>query len=218
MTIGVFDSGIGGLSVTNAIKKARPADTVIFKNDAIHMPYGTKSMDEVLTFALPVLESLVEDGVDCVVVACNTVGTNLIDVLRRVLPVPLVSVEPMVKPAAALTKTGVVAVCATPATLASARYAQLKTDYAEDIIVLEPDCSDWAMMIENNQVDEKKIAERINTALTEQADVIVLACTHYHWIEQQIRQLAGSQATILQPEEAIIRQLERVLTNLSQQP
>lgn len=214
MKIGVFDSGIGGLSVANAIEAAYPQHKVIFKNDAAHVPYGTKGMDEVLAFTLPVLESLVHDGVDCIVVACNTVSTNLISTLRGMLPVPLVAMEPMVKPAVQRTRTGVITVCATPATLASPRYHWLKDTYAKNVTVLEPDCSGWAGMIETNSIDRQKIAGIIASSLEQNSDVVVLGCTHYHWIEEDIRELAVDRAIVLQPEKPVLTQLGRVLAEL----
>jgi glutamate racemase len=213
--IGVFDSGIGGLSVANAIKKAFPQHEIIFKNDAKHVPYGTRSMDEVLGFTLPILQSLVADGARCIVIACNTVSTNLIEQLRNLIDVPLVAMEPMVKPAAERTKTGVIAVCATPATLSSDRYNWLKRTYALDITVLEPDCSTWAGMIETNSVDGGAIRQLVESVVAEKADVIVLGCTHYHWIEELIRAAAGGKATVLQPEQPVIGQLSKVLGRLA---
>jgi glutamate racemase len=123
--------------------------------------------------------------------------------------------EPMVKPAALLTKTGVIAVCATPTTLASKRYGWLKQEYAPDVTVIEPDCSDWSSMIEHEQIDEKKIAQRITESLDKNADVIVLGCTHYHWIETEIKQLAGDRAQVIQPENAVITELTRVISRLA---
>lgn len=214
MKIGVFDSGIGGLSVANAVKRAFPEHDVIFKNDAKHVPYGSRSMDEVLAFTLPILQSLVLEGVECIVIACNTVSTNLIEQLRNLIDVPLIGMEPMVKPAVELTKTGVIAVCATPATLKSQRYAWLKHSYARDVIVLEPDCSTWAAMIEANKVDVAAIESLVQDVITKKADVIVLGCTHYHWIEGLIKKSAGRSATVLQPEEPVIAELRRVLARL----
>jgi glutamate racemase len=215
MKIGVFDSGIGGLSVANAIKYALPECEVIFKNDAKHVPYGSRSMDEVLSFTLPILQSLVADGARCIVVACNTVSTNLIDQLRNLIDVPLIAMEPMVKPAAERTKTGVVAVCATPATLKSERYEWLKQTYAKNVKVIEPDCSMWAGMIESNTVDEHAIKKLVEEVTSENADVIVLGCTHYHWIEELIKQSAGDNAVVLQPEKPVIEELKRVLARLA---
>lgn len=215
MKIGVFDSGVGGLSMANAVRAALPDAEVVLRQDKEHVPYGLRQPSELLGLVSPIFQSLVDEGCQVIVVACNTVTTTLIKDLReRFSSVPLIAVEPMVKPAAAATKTGVIAVCATPTTLASPRYAELKQEFAEGITVLEPDCGDWPAMIEHQKIDEQKIAERINEVLAQNADVIVLACTHYHWIEDEIRELAGSRAQVLQPEQAIIGQLTRVLAQL----
>lgn len=215
MKIGVFDSGVGGLSVANAIHEALPEHEVVLREDKDHVPYGTRQPDEILGFVTPIFQELVDQGCQVIVVACNTVSTTLIGELRERFSIPLIAVEPMVKPAADATSSKIVAVCATPTTLASARYAELKATYASGIKVLEPDCSDWAYMIENKTVDRQKIADRINEVLDAGADVIVLGCTHYHWIEEEIRELAASRAQVIQPEQAIIKQLNAVLEQLA---
>jgi glutamate racemase len=214
MKIGVFDSGIGGQSVANAIQAALPELEIVVREDRQHVPYGTRPPQEILGFVLPIFQSMIDEGCQVIVVACNTVTTTLIGRLRERFDVPLIGIEPMVKPAAELTKNKIIAVCATPRTLASDRYKQLKQEYASEITVIEPDCSDWTMMIEQNNIDEHKIAIRINEALDAGADVIVLACTHYHWIEVLIKRLAVANAQVLQPEPAIIEQLKRVLARL----
>lgn len=214
MKIGVFDSGVGGLSMANAIKQALPDDVVILREDREHVPYGTRTPKEVFSFVVPIFHQLLDEGCQVIVVACNTVTTTLINKLREQFTVPLVAIEPMVKPAVALTKSRVIAVCATPATLASPRYQQLKTEHAEHVKVLEPDCSDWALMIETQSTDQEAVEKRIKDVLAQGADVIVLACTHYHWIEAEINELAAGKATVLQPEQAVIEQLKRVLAPL----
>jgi glutamate racemase len=214
MKIGVFDSGVGGLSMANAVRKALPDAEVILRQDKEHVPYGLRSPEEILGFVVPIFQSMIDEGCQVVVVACNTVTTTLISDLRERFSVPLVAIEPMVKPAAKLTKTKVIAVCATPTTLASPRYGWLKKEYAEGVKILEPDCSDWSAMIEQERINEVAIADRINVILDEKADVIVLACTHYHWIEEEIRELAAGRAQVIQPEPAIIEQLKRVLGRL----
>ena len=214
MKIGVFDSGVGGLSVAQAIKQALPEHEIVLREDRKHVPYGVRTPEEILGFVAPIFQELVDEGCRVIVVACNTVSTTLMDDLRRQFSVSLIGVEPMVKPAAEFTQSGVIAVCATPTTLLSARYAWLKSTYAKDITILEPDCSDWAFMIEHQQVDEQKIAARINDVLAAKADVIVLGCTHYHWIEEKISTLAAGKARVLQPEQAIIKQLWRELERL----
>jgi glutamate racemase len=216
MKIGVFDSGVGGLSVANAIQRALPGDEVILRDDRKHVPYGQRKPAEIFGFVVPIFQQLIDDGCQVIVVACNTVTTTLIGDLRKKFSLPLVAVEPMVKPAAALTKTGVIAVCATPTTLASPRYAQLKQEYAQGITVLEPDCSQWPAMIEERRLNlnHKAIDQMVTEVLAKGADVIVLACTHYHWIEVEIQNLSRGKATVLQPEQAIVAQLNRVIARL----
>ena len=212
MKIGVFDSGIGGKSVANAIEKALPEADVLFVHDSPeHFPYATKSPDEIYGYVLPIFQNLVDQNCDAVVVACNTVSTTLITRLRGAFSVPFVALEPMVKPAAALTKSGVIAVCATPTTLGSERYAWLKQTYGTACTFLEPDCADWSYLIEHDQMSERRIREAIEPAIEQGADVIVLGCTHYHWIEQEIKAIAKNKAVVIQPETAVVAQVKRVL-------
>jgi glutamate racemase len=213
--IGVFDSGVGGLSVAKAIRHALPEYEVIYRDDSEHVPYGTRGIEEIYNFTKPILKGMVEEGCNVIVIACNTVTTNLIGRLRREIDVPLIGMEPMVKPAAGATKTGVIAICATPRTLASNRYKYLKEEYAKGIKVLEPDCSDWAFMIEVDIPDREKIAKIVKDICDKGADKIVLGCTHYHWIEDEIKKLAKGKASVLQPEEPVIEELKRVLEQLS---
>lgn len=215
MKIGVFDSGIGGLSIAQAIGRDMPEHEVVFRNDSAHVPYGTRPTEEIKRLCEPIIRSLIEEGCTVIVIACNTVSALLASDLRASFDVPFIALDPMVKPAAVMTKTNVIAVCATPATLGSQRYRDLKEEFAADCTIIEPDCSDWSAMIEHDTVDDAIISERINDVLGRQADVIVLACTHYHWIEHRIKELAGDNAVVLQPEEAIIRRLRHVIERLS---
>lgn len=209
--VGVFDSGVGGESVRQAVQRALPDAEVLYRSDREHMPYGDKPPAWVLSFVAPILKELEAQDCEAIVVACNTVTTTLIKELRDQIKVPLVGIEPMVKPAAVATKTGVIAVCATPATLGSERYVWLKQTYAKDVKVLEPDCSRWAYMIEHNQLNEQQIASQIDGLCSQKADVIVLGCTHYHWIEHIIKRVVAGRAQVIQPEQAVVRQLKRVL-------
>lgn len=212
MKIGVFDSGVGGLSVAKAIEQGLPEAEVIFLHDIPeHFPYATKTPDEIYAFIIPIFQELVERRCDIIVVACNTVSTTLIRRLRGAFDVPLVALEPMIKPATALTKSGVIAVCATPVTLASERYAWLKGTYGQACTFIEPDCEDWSYLIEYNRMNEARIRQGIEPALEAGADVIVLGCTHYHWIEQEIKAIAKGRAEVIQPETAVVAQVKRVL-------
>jgi glutamate racemase len=215
MKIGVFDSGIGGLSVAQAIELALPDAEILFRHDTPdHFPYATKGPEEIYGYAVPVIQSLVDDGCQVIVIACNTVSTTLSGRLRDHFKVPIVALDPMVKPAAEQTITGVIAVCATPTTLKSERYQTLKDEFAQNITVLEPDCADWSALIERNQMNEQRLRKEIEPVLQVGADVIVLACTHYHWIEEKIKKLAAGRATVLQPEQPVIGQLKRVIATL----
>ncbi len=213
--VGVFDSGVGGLSVVNAIRKELPSLEIIYKNDKQHVPYGTKTIEEIYGYVKPIFGEFIKEGCRVIVIACNTVTTNLASRLRAEFDVPMVGIEPMVKPAAANTETGVITVCATPRTLSSDRYQWLKKEYAGDIKVLEPDCSDWTEMIESHDVDREKIAKTMEDSLDNNSDQIVLGCTHYHWIEDMIKSIVTDKAQVIQPERAVVAQLKRVLEQLS---
>lgn len=212
--IGVFDSGIGGKIVAEHIRDIFQQHEVVFVCDTENVPYGTKPIEVFYRLALTKLRELESLGCDVIVVACNTVTTNCIEELRNELSTPLIGMEPMIKPAASMTQSGVIAVCATPATLSSKRYAWLKSSYAKGVTVLEPDCSDWALMIESDSVDRQKIAVIVDDVCAKKADVIVLGCTHYHWIEDLLKQLVNNRAKVIQPEEPVIRRLAQILEQL----
>ncbi|HEX5394939.1 MAG TPA: glutamate racemase [Candidatus Saccharimonadales bacterium] len=215
MKIGVFDSGVGGLSVVNSIKKALPELELVYKEDKEHVPYGTKSVKQIHGFVRPIFQQFVDEGCQAIVVACNTVTTNLIKQLREEFPVPMVGMEPAVKPAAEMTKSKVIAVCATPRTLASQRYEWLKQEYASGVKVLEPDVSEWAYLIETNSLNREKVAKITNEVINKGADIIVLGCTHYHWIEVEMKEIAAGRAEVIQPEQPVIKRLKQVLSQLA---
>jgi glutamate racemase len=213
--IGVFDSGVGGAGVAHAIQLALPDAEIMLCQDTQNVPYGTKTPELLLTLVKPILRTMADAGCQIIVIACNTVSTTIINQLRAEIPIPLLETVPMVKPAALLTKSKVIAVCATPTTLKSQRYNWLKETYTQGITVLEPDCSDWSILIETKQMDEQKIEVEIREVLDKNADVIVLGCTHYHWIENEIKAIAKGRAQVLQPEDAIIKRLRRTLAELA---
>ncbi|MBA2279152.1 glutamate racemase [Candidatus Saccharibacteria bacterium] len=215
MKIGVFDSGVGGLSVAGAIQKALPEHEIVLREDKANLPYGTKSPEQLLVLVMPIMQGMAAEGCKVIVVACNTVTTSIIEELRTHVAVPLLGMEPMVQPASMLTKTGTIAVFATPTTLRSTRYNWLKSIYCENIAVIEPDCSTWSKMVEDAVVDRKQIEKNVQEALDSNADVIVLGCTHYHWIEDLIKEIANNKAEVIQPEQPVIAELKRVLAQLS---
>lgn len=212
MKLGVFDSGIGGRAVAAALHASFPEAELIVVNDHKNVPYGSKPPEQILALTDAAIQPLLSAHCDIIILACNSASAAAIEELRRRYPSEaFIGLEPMVKPAAALTKTGIIAVCATPATLASARYHRLVQTYGQDIRIIEPDCSQWATMIENNKVNRTQIEETIDRCCDEGADVIVLACTHYHWIKDLISQIAAGRAIVIEPSEAIGRRVSNLL-------
>lgn len=212
MKIGVFDSGIGGEAVAKVLIEAFPHADILAVNDRPNLPYGSKSPEQIIELTDIAIQPLL--GRDIIVIACNTATTLALPTLRdKYMQQKFIGIEPMVKPAAAQTKSGVICVCATPATLASQRYRDLKDTYAKHIKVLEPDCSTWASMIEQDNINEGHIQETILSALDNGTDIVVLGCTHYHWIKDVIERITIGRATVLEPSEAIARQVQELLAS-----
>lgn len=212
MKLGVFDSGIGGQAVALALQAQFPEATITTLNDRANMPYGSRSATKIRMLTDNAIQPLL--GNDVIIIACNSATASAIDWLREKYPAQLfIGLEPMVKPAAAQTKTGVIAVCATPATLASERYLTLKQQHGTGVTILEPDCQTWARMIEDNTMNEQLLATQISQLLDDNADVIVLGCTHYHWIKEDIVRLAAGRAAVIDPSDAIARRVRALINN-----
>lgn len=212
MKLGVFDSGIGGASVAAHLREVYPDAEIMYVDDRQNVPYGNKEQDEIFALTNAAIQPLLFGECDVIILACNTATAACIELLREMYPwQKFIGLEPMVKTAVSLTKTGVVAICATPYTLQSERYLGLKARFAKDTEVIEPDCSEWASMIEHNAIDDDKIQAVVREALEHDADVIVLACTHYHWIKERIAELAGDAAQVIDPSDAIARRVKQLL-------
>lgn len=213
MKIGVFDSGIGGEAVAAALRQYFPDADVHTVNDTAHVPYGSKTPKQVVTYTIAAIQPLLLGHYDVIVLACNTATAHAIGPLRTQYPSQkFIGIEPMIKPAVSQTKTGTIAVFATPSTLASQRYQKLIKRYASTVSVLEPDCSDWASMIEQRRENELALSTVIDNVCSQNADVLVLGCTHYHWIKDSITEFARGRAVILEPSEAIGRRVAELLT------
>jgi len=213
MKIGVFDSGIGGQAVADRLSELLLEADIICVNDHQHVPYGIRTANEIISLTIAAVQPLIQAHCDAIVIACNTATTVAITQLRIAYPdTNFIGIEPMIKPASELTRTKTIAVLATSATLASTQYGDLKTTWAKDIAVIEPDCASWAALIEAGQSDQVPIEETVNDAITNGADVIILACTHYHWLKERAEDAAASRATVLEPSDAISN---RILTILS---
>ena len=212
MRIGIFDSGIGGEAIATALNKLFPSVQIISVNDREHVPYGNRQPEEIIQLTKNAIKPLLDIKCDAIIIACNTATTIAISTLRLEYPdVNFIGIEPMVKPAAKITKTKCIAVCATPRTLQSDRYNRLKQIWAPGIEIIEPDCSDWAEMIEHDKSDQIDVNSVVKSLVNRGVDVIVLGCTHYHWIKQRIVDAAGPNITILEPTDAIAARIKKLV-------
>lgn len=212
MRIGVFDSGIGGKAVAIKLGELLPDAEIISVDDRNNVPYGTRSAEEITTLTKAAIQPLLADSCDAIVIACNTATTVAISSLREAYPqMKFIGIEPMVKPAAAITKTGSIAVLATPGTLQSERYNELKNTWAKDVSIYEPDCTDWATLIEKNMSNQLNVESVVHSLIEKNVDVIVLGCTHYHLIKQRVVEAAGPSVTVLEPTDAIANRIISLL-------
>lgn len=214
--IGLFDSGIGGLSVAAAVAELLPNEDLVYVADNAHAPYGPQAPEAILGYSRRITESLLQAGCKLIVVACNTATSLAIDQLRAEHPeVPFVGLEPAVKPAAREERVGVLA---TKATLNSTRYQQLKTKYLHGRSVHEDPCVGLVPLIESeasgSPVLRSKLHEILDPMLEVGVTALVLGCTHYPMIKADIGAVCGSGVTLIDPAPAAARQVGRVVAEL----
>jgi glutamate racemase len=215
--IGIFDSGVGGLSVLREIRRELPGEDLLYVADSGHAPYGDKSVQLIETRAIAIVEFLVSQNAKAIVVACNTATSAAIATLRAKFPVPIIAMEPAVKPAAAHTKSGVIGVLATSGTLASDNFAKLHNRFGADVKILIQACPGLVEQVEAGDLSGSKtralIAQYVTPLLEQGADTLVLGCTHYPFLAALIHQIAGPTVAIIDPAAAIARELRRRLTS-----
>ncbi len=213
--IGVFDSGVGGLTILRAVREALPSEDLVYVADAAHVPYGQKSPEQIRRRAMTICGFLVEQGAKAIVVACNTATAAAIDALRVQWPIPFIGVEPAVKPAITATRSGVVGVLATPSTLASERYRILIERFAAGVRIVGQPCAGLAEHIECGDLDsaqtEQLLRQFVEPLLAKNADAIVLGCTHYPLVAHIVQRIAGAGVTVIENGTAVARQLVRQL-------
>jgi glutamate racemase len=219
--IGVFDSGVGGLSVLRHLRKEYPHENLLYFADQAHVPYGLQKIADIQKYSEEITRFLLARGAKIIVVACNTASAAALNYLRESFPnVPIVGMEPAVKPAALITKTGKVGVLATPATFASPRYSSLMIRFAEEVIVFEDPCVGLVGLIEQGRLEAEETAglldRIIRPMLQDDVDTFVLGCTHYPLVLPLINEViaansSGTPITIIDPAPAVARQVGRVL-------
>ena len=219
--VGVFDSGLGGLTVLRALRAQLPQAGVIYFGDNGHIPYGARPMPEVRRFAHAISRFLVARGAQIVVVACNTASAAALASLRQApefAGLPFVGMEPAIKPAAEATRSGVVGVLATPATFQGELYASVVERFANGVTVLEQVCPGLVQRIEAGEVDgdetEAMLRGWMTPLLAQGIDVLVLGCTHYPFVIPALQRLCGPSVRVIDPAPAVARQVVRVWERL----
>ena len=218
--IGIFDSGVGGLSVFREIRKLLPEEKYIYYSDNAHCPYGEKTKEYITERARRITEFLMEKGAEIIVVACNTATAAAISALRKEYPIRFIGMEPAVKPAAKCTKTRVIGVLATAGTLKAEKYIDTREKWAQNVKIVEHIGQGFVELVEKGIVSgpeaEAVVSNNLKPLLDDGADTIVLGCTHYPFLSDTIRKTAAEMTPdrdvmIIDPAPAVARHLIEVM-------
>jgi glutamate racemase len=214
--IGVFDSGVGGLSILRPLRELLPAEEVLFFADQGHVPYGPRPLDEVRRFSIGIARFLIDQGAKLIVVACNTASAAALQDLRSAFPAtPFVGMEPAVKPAAEQTRTRTVGVLATPATFQGALFASVVERFAQGVRVIPQTLPGLVERIEAGDLGgpetQRIVRAGVESLVAQGADTLVLACTHFPFVIPAIADAAGPGVQVIDPSPAIARQTARLL-------
>lgn len=216
--LGVFDSGVGGLSVVRELMRQMPDREIVYLADQANAPYGRRSLEEIRCLAGGIAGFLLDQGACVIVIACNTASAAALYALRREMAhVPFVGMEPAVKPAAERTRTRHVGVIATPATFQGELFASLLDRYAADVAVHTQVCPDLVPLVEAGDLDSDRARSAVTgylaPLLTAGIDELVLGCTHYSFLRPLIAEAAGPDVEIIDPAPAVARQAARIVTS-----
>ncbi|MBV6287518.1 glutamate racemase [Pseudomonas aegrilactucae] len=214
--VGVFDSGVGGLSVLAEISHLLPNESLLYVADCGHIPYGEKSPEFIRQRCRKVADFFQQQGAKAMVLACNTATVAAVADLRERYPHwPLVGMEPAVKPAAAATRSGVVGVLATTGTLQSAKFAALLDRFASDVRVITQPCPGLVELIETGELDSPALRQLLRSyvepLLAAGCDTLILGCTHYPFLKPLLAQMVSPAVAIIDTGAAVARQLQRLL-------
>lgn len=215
--IGIFDSGIGGTSIWKQLTLFLPYENTIYLADSKNAPYGEKSKEKIIEFAIKNTELLLKKGCKLIVVACNSATTNAIEVLRNTYDVPFIGIEPAIKPAALQTKSNCIGVLATKGTLSSTLFSETSIKFTSNVRVIEQVGTGLVELIESGNLYSDKMTillqKYLQPMIAENADYIVLGCTHYPYLIPQIQKIVGENVQIIDSGLAVARQTDIVLQN-----
>jgi glutamate racemase len=213
--IGVFDSGVGGLSLLRCIREQLPGENLIYIADSRYAPYGNRSKEYIENRSLALSEFLIEQKAKAIVVACNTATAAAISKMRSIFPVPIIGMEPGVKPALSITRTGTVGILATTETIRSEKFQNLISRFCNECEIVTQDCPGLVEQVEKMDLsgpDTLKMVRKYVSALLEKgADTIVLGCTHYLFLTKVIKKVAGKDITVIDTGNAVAREVVRRL-------
>ena len=214
--IGVFDSGVGGLSVLHAMRTQLPNEAVIYFGDQGHVPYGPRTMEQIQSYSEGITKFLLSQNAKLIVVACNTASAAALKYLRVKFPdMSFVGMEPAIKPAAEQTATGVVGVLATPATFQGALYASVVERFGAGVELLQSTCPGLVQQIEAGNLDgvptRKILEDALIPMLERNIDTVVLGCTHYPFVIPLIEEIGGDKVRVIDPAPSVARQAKRLL-------
>jgi len=213
--IGVFDSGIGGLSVLKEIHQLLPYENLIYVGDSLHAPYGDNSAAYVRERSQHISEFLLDQGVKAIVVACNTATAEAATQLRATMDVPVIGLEPAIKPASQLSKNGVIGILATQRTINSERLSGLTEKFANDKKVIAQACPGLVELVEACNLESAETISLLNQyiqpLLDQGTDTLILGCTHYPFLIPAIQTIVSSDIEILETGKPVAKQLQRIL-------
>ena len=213
--IGLFDSGIGGLSIYNEIKNSMPNESTIYIADNLNAPYGKKAESEIIQLSIKNTQKLVDLRCKLIIVACNTATTNAIEVLRKKFNIPIVGIEPAIKPAMLETKSNNIGVLATEKTLSSNLFLKTSDRFSKGINIHEQIGFDLVKIIEENGINEEllipKLREYIEPMLEKNIDHLVLGCTHYYYLMYLLKKILPNGVKILDSSRAVTKRVKNLL-------
>lgn len=220
--IALFDSGLGGLSVLREVRSRLPQHDLLYLADTTYCPYGMKPDSFVQQRSLQIGRFLLDYKVCLLVVACNTASSAALEILRAELPIPIVGMEPGLKPAIAATRSGYIGVLATSGTLAGERFARLVERFAHQQTVITQPCPGLVEQVERGAIDDPTtdalLRQYIDPLLAKGVDTLVLGCTHYPFLREPITRLVGSDITIIDTGSAVARQVEHMISKYNITP
>jgi glutamate racemase len=215
LPIGIMDSGVGGISVLNHIRKRLPHESIYYVADSLHAPYGNKSSAEITERCFAISNFLIAQGIKALVVACNTATAASIQAMREQYHLPIIGMEPAVKPAVKASRNGIIGVLATVGTIKSAQYAALLANYGAGVTVLAQACIGLVECVERGELatetTRQLLVRYLQPLLDSNADTIVLGCTHYPFLRPLIEEIAGSDIAVIDTGHAVSLQLQKKL-------